>query len=72
MHQIQIHVIEPEALEAFVKCFFDAGVISAPQFRRDEQLLAIDNSLFQDFFERLPDWLLITIEVGCIDMSIAN
>ena len=55
MHQIQIHEIQPKALKAFIECFFDAGVIGAPQFGSDEQVFAVDHPLIQDFLERFSN-----------------
>lgn len=62
VYKIQIHIIQPQALETLVKTLFDSRVVSAPQLRSDKDIFSL-HSRVESGLETSTNFILITVAV---------
>lgn len=67
LHQIKIHVIQPQLLQTLIQTSFRVSVVSRPQLGGHEQLFPVDPRLF----DPLADFLLVLVHEGAIDVTVA-
>lgn len=72
MHQIQIHIIQPQLLQAEIQRLLDARVECAPQLGRHEQVLALDLARGQGGLDPAPDVLLVLVDEGGVDVPVSD
>ena len=70
MDQVEIEIIQPKLFAAGLKGPGNSigPVVSVPEFRRDEHLLARDNALAKDLLHRLADLFLIAVSLRAVEM----
>src|SRR5580704_10863331 len=67
MHQVEVHVLEPQALEA--RLYLSDRILGTwVELCRDEDLVAVQAALT----ESLTDTLFVPIALGRVDMAIAQ
>lgn len=72
MHQIQVHIIQPQALQAQVQILLYTALIRAPQLRRHENILALHLATLDGGCNSSSDFILVAIAVGRINVSVAT
>jgi hypothetical protein len=72
--EVKVNVLELQLLQDLLQLDLDELplVEGIPEFARDEEVLALDNSLGDFRVDGLADLLLVAIDVGAIDVPVAN
>lgn len=71
-HKKQIHIVQPEILQALVQARLDARVVRRPHLGHDKQVLALDVARGQRILDALPDFVLVAVAVGTVDEAVAG
>lgn len=71
-HKKQIHIIQPEILQALVQPRLDARVVRRPHLGHDKQVLALDVARRQRLPDALADLVLVAVAVGAVDEAVAG
>ncbi len=64
MHQIQIHIVQSQALQALIEIFLHPGMVCAPQLGGDEDILALDTAV-ECFLEAFSHLVFVAVTVRC-------
>lgn len=70
MHQVQVNIIDAQALQADLQVLLDARVEGAPKLRGDEDILSLDPRI-EGLLQASSDLILVTIAVGGVDVLVS-
>ena len=70
MDQVQVDVFKLELLQAPAECALDVLALILPEFGGDKDFLSLDTGL-EGLLESLSDGLLILIDAGGVDVTVA-
>ena len=72
MHQIQVHIRKPQALQAQVQIFRHLPVERAPELRRDEDLLASADAGPEGPSQAGADFGFVLVAVRAVNVAVAR
>lgn len=72
MHQVQIDILQPQLLQTQIEILLDARVIRTPQFRGDEEILALDFARRQRGFDPVADLFLVLVAERGVNVSVSD
>jgi len=71
VHQIQVHIIQSQPLQALVQAFLRSSVVCAPQLRSHKDVLPLDTS-GERLFESLAHLVLVAVYECGVDVSVTR
>ena len=72
MDQVQVDIIQSQILQAEIQRFLDSRVVRTPQLGRHEQVLSLDLTRSQSFFDTSANLLLILVAECSVDMAVSD
>lgn len=72
MHKIQIHIIQPQRLEACIKSLLDSIGVHIPQFRSHEEILSLHEAIVNGGLDTLADVDFVAVCERGVDVTVSD
>jgi hypothetical protein len=72
VHKIQIHILQPQCLEACIKSLLDPIRINIPQFRGHEEILSFHEAIVNGGLDALADVDFVAVGERGVDVAVAD
>lgn len=72
MHQVQIHIVKPQVLQAQLEILLDTCMICAPELGGHKEILALDFARCQSFFDPISDLYFVLVAERRVDVPVSN
>lgn len=67
MHEVQIDVVQPQALEGLFETQLAAGRVGGPDLGHDEDVLTFHDARRKGFLQTGADFVFVAVAVGRVD-----